>query len=212
MKQEEEFLIFMQTVHPKTLLNGFLYFGCGFLLSRSCQANLRVEEPENTCSRVACQSGGWRRCGWRRLGEEGSHSFFLCFSLFVSRPCREEAVRAALVIRAGLSWAVLRISAGLWGGTVSEGGGGGEQMRDNDPGCFTVKRQSYKFIYLLSADPPAQRCLAVGSWNSPSMHQPVTILRKTQRRKNDYQMLYCLCNFHIISREEKSLLGFNHAE
>lgn len=60
--------------------------------------------------------GGW--------GEEGSHPFFPLLSLFVSRPCREEAVRAALVIRAGLSWAVLRISGGLWGGTVSERGGG----------------------------------------------------------------------------------------
>lgn len=77
--------------------------------------------------------------------------FFPPLSLFVSRPCREEAVCAALVIRAGLSWAVLKISGGLWGGTGSERG---EQMRDNDPGCFTLKRQSYKFIYLLSADPP----------------------------------------------------------
>lgn len=102
--------------------------------------------------------------------------FLPLLSLFVSRPCREEAVRTALVIRAGLSWAVLKISGGLWGGTVSERG---EQMKDNDPCCFTVKRQSYKFIYLLSADPPALRCLAVGSWSSPSMHQPVTILRKT---------------------------------
>lgn len=74
----------------------------------------------------------------------------------MSRPCREEAGRLALVIRAGLSWAALKISGGLWGGTVSEEGvRGGGQMRDNDPRCFTVKRQSYKFIYLLPADPPA---------------------------------------------------------
>lgn len=187
MKEEEEFLIFMQTVNLKTLLNGFLYFGRGFLLRRSCQANLRVENqktlvpgwPVNLVGGGGVGGGGWER--------RGSHPFFPLLSLFVSRPCREEAVRAALVIRAGLSWAVLRISGGLWGGTVSERGGvgvgrgegGGEQMRDNDPGCFTVKRQSYKFIYLLSADPPARRGLAVGSWSSPSMHQPVTILRKT---------------------------------
>lgn len=34
MKEEEEFLIFMQTVHLKTLLNGFLY------LADSCSAGV----------------------------------------------------------------------------------------------------------------------------------------------------------------------------
>lgn len=90
----------------------------------------------------------------------GVTPFLPLLCLFVSRPCRKEAVRAALVIRPGLSWAVLKISGGLWGGTVSKRG---EQMRDNGPCCFTGKRQSYKFIYLLSADPPALLCLAVGS-------------------------------------------------
>lgn len=46
MKQAEEFLILMQTVHLKTLLNGFLYLGCGFLLGRNCQANLLVENQK----------------------------------------------------------------------------------------------------------------------------------------------------------------------
>lgn len=50
---------------------------------------------------------------------------FPLLPLFVSRPCREEAGRAALVIRAGLSWAVLKISGGLWGGTAREWGCGG---------------------------------------------------------------------------------------
>lgn len=56
-------------------------------------------------------------------GRGGVTLFLPLLSLFVSHPCREEAVRAALVIRAGLSWAVLKISGGLWGGTVSGAGG-----------------------------------------------------------------------------------------
>lgn len=53
-----------------------------------------------------------------------------------------------LGIQAGLSLGVLRISGGLWGGTAKEGG----QTKDNDPRSSAMKRQSYKFIYLLSAD------------------------------------------------------------
>lgn len=53
-----------------------------------------------------------------------------------------------LGIQAGLSLGVLRISGGLWGGTAKEGG----QTKDNDPRSSAVKRQSYKFIYLLFAD------------------------------------------------------------
>lgn len=55
-------------------------------------------------------------------GTGGVTLFFPLLPLFVSRPCREEAGRPALVIRAALSWTVLKISGGLWGGTVRGGG------------------------------------------------------------------------------------------
>lgn len=71
MKEEEEFLIFMQSVNLKTLLNGFLYFGRGFLLRRSCQANLHVENqktlvpgwPVNLVGGGGVGGGGWERRG-----------------------------------------------------------------------------------------------------------------------------------------------------
>lgn len=104
-----------------------------------------------------------------------------------------------------LSMGVLRISGGLWGGTA-EGGGA-----DNDPAppAWKAKVINSSICSLLTS---ALRRLSARSLDSPTIHQPVTILRKTWRGKKDEQMLYCLCNFHIISREEKSPLRFNHAE
>lgn len=78
---------------------------------------------------------------------EGSESFSPAFPLCILQMgWRWGGV--VLVIQAGLSLGVLRISGGLWGGTEKEGG----QTKDNDLRSSAVKRQSYKFIYLLSAD------------------------------------------------------------
>lgn len=84
MKQAEEFVILMQTVHLKTLLEGFLYLGCRFLLSRSCQANLRVENlktlvpgwPVNLVGGGGVGGGGWKRRGHTL----SSSAFPLCVS------------------------------------------------------------------------------------------------------------------------------------
>lgn len=82
MKQAEEFVILMQTVHLKTLLEGFLCLECRFLLSRSCQANLRVENQKTLVPGWPVNLVGGGGVGGEREerpGEEGSHSFFLCF-------------------------------------------------------------------------------------------------------------------------------------
>ncbi len=170
--------------------------GRDFLLLVTCVPSLWKQtriRKHGAFTRVACQSAGWRR--WRGL------TVFLPCSPSLCLPDGGRQVRASL------SLGVLRVSAGLWGGTVREGRRRGTMMAAPRPWKAKVINSSICSL-LTSA---LKRCGA-GSRASPTMHQPVTILRKTWKRKNDDQMLYCLCNFHIISQEEKSLLWFNHAE
>lgn len=58
---------------------------------------------------------------------------------------------------------VLTMSAGLWGGTVVTEGKEEGAAKERQYHCSVVKSQSYKFIYLLSAD-LSFRANVCGEW------------------------------------------------